>query len=188
MWTSKDIAFITILSAVSFVYSMLIGQLGNLLTGIQGLNYLLTIGHAIFISFGFLAYEGRRWRFFLQTTIVVLLFIPTYAAGKPFDVLARMPLIVVGFVCDLFLNSFYGHFKRNNKFLWWSIITATVFMVINPLAISINMFLFYTPEVFSGFFSLMFLMLPVIIIESIIGGYISHRIYIRVFKHKSELS
>jgi hypothetical protein len=51
-------------------------------------------GHAIVISFALLIYKGKRWRFAFQSIIVAILFIPTFAMGTPFDVLARMPLIL----------------------------------------------------------------------------------------------
>ena len=84
MMKSRDITLVILLAVVSFVYTVFVGQLGNLLTGIQGLNYLVIIGHMIFISYGFLMYEGRRWRLFsakpFEKTIELLIEIKTEQA------------------------------------------------------------------------------------------------------------
>ena len=98
MWNSRDLALVIILAVVSFIYTIFVGQLGNLITGIQGFNYLFIVGHAIFISFGFLMYEGRRWRLLLQGVLAALLTLTTYLSGAPFDVLSKMPMIATSFL------------------------------------------------------------------------------------------
>ena len=115
MWRSRDLSLVILLAVVSFVYTVFVGQLGNLLTGIQGLNYLFIIGHMIFISFGFLMYEGRRWRLFLQGVLAALLTLTTALSGAPFDPLSKIPMIAVSFLADLIFNSLYGFFKNKNK-------------------------------------------------------------------------
>lgn len=182
MWESRDIALIIVLAVSSFIYSFFVGQLGNLITGILGLNYLFVFGHAIFISFGFLIYEGRRWRFLLQSILVVLLTLPTHQSGAPYDVLARMPLIIGAFFSDLIFNSIYKTFRKHNKLIWWAIIVAVVFLLIIPFFIALNMLLFYAPEVFTLYVNVYLLLFPVTMIEAIIGGFIGYRIYERIKK------
>ena len=109
MMKSRDIALVILLAVVSFVYTVFVGQLGNLLTGIQGLNYLVIIGHMIFISFGFLMYEGRRWRLFLQGVLAALLTLTTFLSGAPFDPLSKIPMIATSFFGDVILICGYSN-------------------------------------------------------------------------------
>ena len=171
-----------LLAVVSFIYTVFIGQLGNLITGIVGLNYIFVFGHAIFISFGFLMYEGRRWRFLLQTVLVAFLTIPTYMSGAPFDVLARIPMIIGAFFSDLILNSVYPIFQKRDKLIWWGTLAVTIFLIFTPFFVALNMFLFYAPEVLRLYIYTYFLLLPVTIVETVIGSIIGYRIYKRVKK------
>jgi hypothetical protein len=180
MWSSRDLALVILLAVISFIYSLFVGQLGNLLTGIMGLDFLFMFGHAIFISSGLLLYEGRRWRYFLQGFLVALLYIPTFAAGTPFDVLARIPLIITSFFADLVLNSVYGFFEKSSKLVWWALLCATFVILLTPLSITVNFYFFYPWEMMVSFVNVVALLLPVIIIESIAGGYIGYKIYQRV--------
>ena len=184
MWSSKDIALIIVLAATSFAYSMSVAQLPNLITGIVGLNYFFMFGHGIVISFGFLIYNGKRWRVAFQSTILALLFIPTFAMGTPFDILARMPMILAGFLGDFILNSFYQNFKNKNKLMWWSILAALFNILLTPILTTLNMYLFYSPEVFTSFVTVITFLSPVIIIESIVGGYIGYKVFERIERTK----
>lgn len=180
MWSSRDLALVVFISALSFIYAIFVSQLGNLFTGILGLNYIFTVGHAIIIGVALLLYEGRRWRFLFQSILVTLLFIPTYQAGTPFDPLARLPIIINTFFGDLVFNSAYGYFVERNKLVWWVILSVTIFWICSPFLFMINMYLFYPPEIFTSFMNVVLLMFPVIVIESIIGGYLGYKIYERV--------
>jgi hypothetical protein len=180
VWSSRDIALIISISVMSFVYAAFVSQLGNLITGIVGFNYLFTLGHAILISVAILLYEGRRWRFLFQSVLVALLFIPTYQAGTPFDVLARIPIIINTFLGDLVFNSLYSFFRKLNQLKLWAILTVTTFWICSPFLFMLNLYLFYPPERLIPFWNTLLLMLPVIIIESIIGGYLGYNIYERV--------
>ena len=182
MWKSRDLALVILLSVVSFLYTVFVGQLGNLITGVLGLNYIFIFGHAIFISFGFLMYEGRRWRFLLQTTLVALLTIPTYMSGMPFDVLARIPMIIGAFFSDLILNSVYAVFRKRNRLVLWGTLAVFVFLIFTPFFVAMNMFLFYAPEVFTMYVTVYFLLLPVTIVEVVVGNIVGYKIYKRVKK------
>ena len=180
MWETKDLSFVIFLAVVSFVYAISIGQLPNLITGIIGLNYLFIFGQAIFVGLGLLLYEGRRWRFFIQSVIVALLFIPTFEGGIPFDVLARMPIVVANFFLDLGLNSIYGFFEKGNKMIWWAILGVNSAIILLSFFTVLNLYFFYPLELLTLYVNVVTLLLPVIIIECIIGAYIAYIIYQRV--------
>ena len=163
MWKSRDLALVIMLAVVSFIYSVFVGQLGNLLTGIYGLNFLFYIGSAIFISFGFLAYRGRRWRLLLQGMLVALLTLPTYFSGAPFDVLARIPMILNSLFADVVYNTGYNYFEKNHRLRWLSILLGVGFIVTSPFFVTLN------------------------IIEGAIGGAIAYQIFFKLEKEKRSL-
>jgi hypothetical protein len=179
MWKSSDITLILIFAVVGLVYAVFVAQIGYLITGIPGINYFFIIGYAIFTSAQFLLYEGRRWRFFVSTTLFVLLIIPTNFAGAPFDIIARSPLLIYAFFADLVVNSTYGFFESHNKLFWWTIFVSVGYNMISPfLSIWIYSF-FYPSEFVETFSNIVLLMLPVIVIESIAGGYLGYKVYER---------
>ncbi len=180
MWESRDIALVIILAVTSFIYTVFLGQLGNLFTGILGFNYLFIIGHAIIISFSFLIYEGRRWRFLLQSMIVALLTLPTFQSGAPFDLLARAPMIIGSFFADAIFNSLYPYFCLKNKVVLWAILVPVAFLIITPLTMAVNLFLFYTSEAFLLYVNVFLLLLPVTMTEAIIGGFVGYKIFKRI--------
>jgi hypothetical protein len=182
MMHSRDLTLVIILAVVSFIYTTFVGQLGNLLTGIQGLNYLFIIGHMIFISFGFLMYEGRRWRLFLQGVLAALLTLTTFLSGSPFDPLSKIPMIATSFFGDLIFNSFYGFFKDRKKLVWLAMIVVLGYAFMLPIFVTINMSLFYNPQVLNLYLSVYLLLLPVTIVETIIGALIGTLIYKRINK------
>ena len=180
MWESRDIALVIILAVTSFIYTVFLGQLGNLFTGILGFNYLFIIGHAIIISFSFLIYVGRRWRFLLQSMIVALLTLPTFQSGAPFDLLARAPMIIGSFFADAIFNSLYPYFWLRNKVVLWAILVPVAFLLITPLTMAANLFLFYTSEAFILYVNVFLLLLPVTMTEAIIGGFVGYKIFKRI--------
>ena len=184
MWESRDLALVIILAVVSFIYTTFVGQMGNLITGIQGLNYLFIVGHMIFISFGFLMYEGRRWRLFLQGVLAALLTLTTYLSGAPFDPLSKMPMIATSFFGDLIFNSLYTFFKKRNKLPWLAILVVIGYMLMLPVFVTLDMTLFYPPKALNMYLSVYFLLLPVTIVETIAGALIGIMIYRRVRKEK----
>jgi len=182
MWESRDLALVTILAVVSFIYTQFVGQLGNLITGIQGFNYLFIVGHMLFISFGFLFYEGRRWRLLLQGVLVALLTLTTYLSGAPFDIVSKIPILLTSFFGDLIFNSLYTVFKKRNRLMWLAILVVIGYMLMLLVFVSLNMFLFYPPQALSIHLNVYALLLPVTIIETVIGGYLGYEIYRRVKK------
>jgi hypothetical protein len=180
MWKSSDITLIIIFAVVGLVYTVIVGQIGYLITGTPGINFFFIIGYVIFTSSQFLLYEGRRWRFFISSVLFVFLITPTNFAGTPFDIMGRTPLVINAFFADLVVNSSYGFFRNHNKLFWWIIFVSVGYNGISPfLSIFIYSF-FYPPEFVATFSNTVLLMLPVIVIESIVGGYLGYKVYERV--------
>lgn len=182
MWASRDIALVIILAVASFIYTVFVGQLGNMITGILGFNYFFVFGHAILISLSFLIYQGRRWRFLLQSILVAFLTLPTYMTGMPFDVLARWPSMAGSFFADLIFNSMYTSFGTRKRLLLWAFLAVFGFFLLTPFFAALNMFLFYPPQVFTLYVTVYFMLFPVTIVELIIGSFIGHKIYNRINK------
>jgi len=158
----------------------LIGQLGNLITGIQGFNYFFIIGHMIFVSFGFLIYGGKRWRLLLQGILAALLTLTTFLSGVPFDIVSKIPMILTSLFGDLIFNSFYSQFENPNKLNWLALLVVIGYMLMLPVFVSLNMFLFYPPQALNSYISVYVLLFPVTLIETIIGGLIGYQIFKRV--------
>jgi hypothetical protein len=182
LWSSKDITSIIVLAVLGLVSTGLIGQMAGLISGIRGANYVFTIIFAIQTSLSFLIYEGRRWRFFLQFTIFTLLIIPTYLGGPPFSVQSKIHFIIAAFIADILLNSVYNMSRKRNMLKLWSVLGAVMLWMMIPFLSLLIRPLFYSPEAVSLFADIVLLLLPVIIIESIVGGYLGYRIYQRVSK------
>jgi hypothetical protein len=180
LWRSRDLALVIMISVLSFIYTIFVSQIGNIITGIPSFNYLFTVGHAILISVAMLLYEGRRWRLFAQCILVAILFTPTYQGGTPFDPLARLPIVIDAFFVDIVFNSAYGFFEKRNQLVWWAILCVIFYCLTNPFYFMLNLYLFYPTEILTSFMSVAFFMLPVIFVESAIGGYFGFKIYERV--------
>jgi len=182
VWSSRDVALVIITAVISFVYAVFVGQMGTILTGISGVNYIFTIGMALTVSLTFLLFEGRRWRFFFHNTLFLLITFPTFLTGPPYSLLHRIPTFLCGIQADIILNSFYPRFKRRNQLVLWSIIVGVEFFLINPFLQIILFPLFVSPEIVMVFVDVALLLLPVIIAESVFGGYLAYKVYERVKK------
>jgi len=180
LWETRDLTLVILLAVVSFIYTQLIGQLGNVITGIQGFNYFFIIGHMIFISFGFLIYGGRRWRLLLQGILAALLTLTTFLSGVPFDIVSKIPMVLTSFFGDLIFNSFYSRFENRNKLNLLALLVVIGYMLMLPVFVSLNMFLFYLPQALNSYLSVYVLLFPVTLIETIIGGFIGYQIFKRV--------
>jgi hypothetical protein len=180
MWSSKDLSYIIFLSVVGLVSTAIIVQMATLISGIHGANYIFTGILAIQTSLSLLLFEGRRWRFFAQTSLFTLLIIPTYLSGPPFFVQGKIHFFVTGLLVDILLNSYYGVSKKREKLKWWSISGALLFWVMTPFFSLLLRPLFYPAEVVALFAEVVLLLLPVIVVESVVGGYMGYRIWLRV--------
>ena len=177
---TRDLTSIIILAVLQFVISVLLAQMGTVITGIPGTNFLLTILLAIPLSFSLLIYEGRRWRIFIQLTLFSLLSIPTRIGGAPFDPIARLGSVAAALLIDLVANSFYGFFQKRENLKLWSILTSGIYWFILPLFKILVMICYYSPEAVERFIGVVSLLYPVIIGEALIGGYLGYIIYKRI--------
>jgi hypothetical protein len=66
----------------------------------------------------------------------------------------------------------------------WSVLGSLVFWVLLPFFSLLIRPLFYSLEAVALFANVVFLLLPVIIIESVAGGYLGYRIFLRLRKGK----
>jgi len=180
MWSSRDVALIIITAVVVFVFSVFVFQMASMITGIQGMNFIFTFGMATFISLTFLLFEGRRWRFFFHNTLVMLLILPTSLGGTPYDIFPRLVIILAGIPADLVLNSLYKFFKKNNRLVWWSILTTTFFVpLVNVFQISLFP-LYFPSEFVATYTNIIIIMIPWIIGGAIVGGFLGYKLYRRV--------
>jgi uncharacterized membrane protein len=180
MSNSRDVALVATFAALSFVYSVSIGQLPGLITGNAGMSYILTIFPSIIQSVAYLMYEGRRWRILAQTLILNLLFflfIPNWT------LLVTMATITNMFIVDVIFNSLYGSWKKGNRLFRW-ILTLQLFLWTTNTFLNLLTFPLIMPmEMVIGVgVPFMLAMLPLIIIEAIAGSYIGYKIYKRVAK------
>jgi hypothetical protein len=186
LWHSKDVALVIILAVTGFVYSALVFQLGFLFTGIPGSNYLFLIGQAIWTIVAFLLFEGKRWRFLFVIILFGLLTLPTSAMGTPFNIWPRLPLILNGLQSDVIMNTLYPIFARKNKLMWFAIIFPLEHFIVDGLLRVATYPVFYSPEYTLTFIGMFSMMLPIIIIESIAGGYLGFKIYDRISNQKND--
>ena len=182
MWNSRDLALAIILAVTGFIYTLIVFQLGFLITGIPGSNYLFLIGQVIWITLAFLLFNGKRWRLTLSITIFGILTLPTAAMGVPYNILPRIPLILNALQSDIIMNTFYQSFKKSKRMIWFILIFAVEHFLVDGLLRIITYPYFYSIEYQSVFLGVFTLMLPVIIIESILGAYIAYQIYLRITK------
>lgn len=180
MWSSRDLTLVIITAVVVFVLTLLIFQNATIITGIVGSNYIFTFGMALLVSLTFLLFEGRRWRFFAHNLLVAILSFPTTLGGPPYDIFPRLVLILTGFPADLIVNSLYNMFKKDDKLVFWSILSALFFFLVLPF-LQIQFFpLFLPKQIVEVFTNIVIIMLPWIIGGSIIGGFFGYKIYLRI--------
>jgi hypothetical protein len=179
MWQCKDICYVIFMALLGVVSTALLVQMASLLSGIQGANYVFTIIMAIQTAFSLCLYEGRRWRLFVQNAILNLLIIPTYLGGPPFS-LTKFHLVTTAFMIDLVFNSFYKTFRTHNKIKLWSMLGTLAFYLIMPLISLVIRSVFYSPEAVVLFMHVILVLSPVIIAESIAGGYLGYHIFLRL--------
>jgi hypothetical protein len=180
VWSSRDLALVIITAVVVFILSVTVFQLPRLLTGVGALNYITTVGMAFVISLTLLLFEGRRWRFLVHNTLVVILSLPTNFVGVPFDIFPRLVAFLAGFPVDIILNTYYNKFSDSNRLAWWSILSSSKFFVI-LITLQLLLFPLYFPPSFMELFSnVLIIMSPWIIGGVIIGGYLGYKVYQKI--------
>ncbi len=177
---SRDLTLVIMFAVLSFVFMALIGQVPRLITGVRGIGYAFTIIYTIANTVVYLMYEGRRWRIFAQGTLYGLLSLSLVQYNQIPTALAT---IVTSFLIDLIFNSYYRFFQSKKKLVWWSILGQVCFWTMHPFWILLfSSSLFFPLEVVltGWFFPIMSVMLPLMIVEAVAGGFIGYKIYRRV--------
>lgn len=179
---SKDLAVTIIFAVLNFVFLVLIAQVPYLITGLPGVGYVFNIFFNIIYSFSLLYYKGKRWLFLMQNVIFQLLTLVIPGSFAPAIIVAKIPFLINVFILDVVFNSLYGFFRKNNNLVWWAILGQVYFWTIHPFLILLfySLFLFIEGISTAWFIPIMSIMLPIMIIEAVIGGYIGFRIYERV--------
>lgn len=182
MKNSRDLAIIIFFAVLNFIFMAVIGQVANSIAIIPGIGYAFIMFYSIIASVAWLLYEGRRWRILAQGLLFNSLAILLIASR-------RSPIVIGAilnvFIVDLVFNSVYGFFKRKNKLFWWIILVQVFFWTMAPLwdVLFLSLFVYPLESVLKTWFiPIMSVMLPVMIIEAIAGGYIGYKIYQRAEK------
>ena len=181
------------LAIVGLVQGVFVVQMGQVLTGLPGVNYLFYILISTWISLSFLMFEGKRFRAFLTVSIFIVLTIPTYVMGRPYDIFPRIPGVLTILVADIVFNSFYKSYKKRDHLLRWCTILSVSFILLDVAFRTLLYPLFYSPEFIATFLNITLLLMPVILIESFAGAYLGIKIHDRVknmqsFKEESSES
>jgi len=183
MENSRDLALIIVFAVLGFVFMALVAQIPVFITGIPEIHYASLIIYSILQTVSWLMYEGRRWRIFAQGLLFTLLslsFIPSW--GPP----AALATIINMLIVDVIFNSVYGFFKRKNLLILWAISVQVYYWTTHSLLILLilsSLLMYPFEAVLENWYIPIFsVMLPVMIIEAIVGAYIGYKIYRRVEK------
>lgn len=187
MQKSREITLVIVFAVLSLITWATLGQLPVMITGIRGIGYAFLIVHAIPQAAALIFFEGRRWRFFAVQVIFAFLSLPTMLGGAPFDVIGRLPLIAVGFVVDVVVNSFYNAAQKRGKLSLW-LTSGTAFRwAIDPFIFILIWTLYIPLDIIASYLSVLVLLLPIIMVEGALTGYIAYKIYIRIEKVHPEV-
>ena len=185
MKNSRDIALIIVFAVLIVVFRLFIGRIVGMIEipPFGGSTaYLLSIFFSIIHSLSFLMYRGKRWRLFSQAIISTLLYLTLV---NPSIRGIEMATITNLFIVDIVFNSFYGRFDRKEKLLWLTILFQVYYWATHAIWVLLyNSIFFYS---FGGlmnnwFIPIMSILIPVMVIEGLIGGYTGHKIFQRVKK------
>jgi hypothetical protein len=183
MWSSRDVVYVILFSALSVVNLATVIQFLAIVIPVPGIGYGVDIVGAILGGVAFLLYRGRRWRLLAQGTLIALLTMPFTIGGLAAgNIIVRIPIILRALILDVVFMSFYGSFKRRNKLLWLTILQLLFFFAVGPFICMLFFSLFIPVEVLWLTYYSVLLMLPLIIVLTVIGGYTGYKIYERVEK------
>jgi len=182
MWKSRDLALAIILAGTSFVYSASTVQLTSVITGIPGVGYIFTIGTVTIFGIAFLLFEGRRWRFFVMTILYNMLLTSVLVNRGSFHIFRIIPALTATFIQDALFNSVYGFFEKRKKLKWLSILLGFEGLTVDAFMRILMYPFLMPPEYTSTYFSVTLMMLPVILLNGVLGGYFAFKIYERIRK------
>lgn len=184
LWSSREIALIMVFAVLIVVFGLFIGRFAGMIQIPQfgpSTAYLLSIFYSIIHSLAFLMYKGKRWTLFSQAIISNLLNI---LLGAP---ISGIPMATITnlFICDVIFNSFYGMFEQKKRLLWLTLSFQILYWTTHAIWLLVYNSIFFAS--FEGlmkywFIPIMLILIPIMVIEGIIGGYIGYTIYGRVKK------
>ena len=185
MKDSRDIALIIMFAVLTVVFRLLIGRIvGMIVIPPFGSStaYLLSIFFSIIHSLAFLMYKGKRWRLFSQGIISTLLYLTLV---NPSIRGIEMATLTNLFIADVIFNSFYGFFEQKKRLLWLTFLFQVYYWTTHAIWLLLyNSLFFYS---FAGlmehwFIPIMSILIPIMVIEGLIGGYAGYKLYRRVEK------
>ena len=185
---SRDLSLVIVFVALLVVLNVLISRIPETVSGIAGFGYLFTILYSITLSVAYLMYGGRRWRIIAQASLYALVYTVLPISSSPGGTIPPLlATIVNAFTIDIVFNSFHGFFERRNRLQWWVIPTQLYYWGTHSIwTLVFTSLLFYPFEAAMQywFIPVALVMLPVMIVEAVAGGYIGYKIYRRVEKIK----
>ena len=91
-------------------------------------------------------------------------------------------LVVVGFIADVVVNSFYNMAKKQDKIKWWITLGTAFRWAIDPFVFLFLMNLYVPIDIVPLYLPIFLLITPLVIGEGAVTGYIAYKIYNRVNK------
>jgi len=179
MWSSKDVSLIIIFASLGLAFQATIKELPQLMTGIPGIGYILSIGNVIIINTAFLMFEGKRWRFAFFGALYTLLISVVFALVGSNVVLRSLPMVIGIVIQDIIYNSFYNYFAEQNRLKWLSIIIGVQGLFTDVLLRIIVFTPFFSSSIVAAFINATLVMSPILLFNSVVGGYLAYFIYKR---------
>ena len=183
--SSREIGLIIVFAVLLVVFRFLIGRV---VAAIQippfgsSTGYLLSIFYSMIHSLAFLTYRGKRWTLFSQallSTLLYLIFVnPTLQA-------VEMATVTNLLIVDVVFNTFYGLFEKKNKLFWLIMIFQVYYWTTHSIWLLVySSIFFYSFEVMMNywFIPIMSILIPIMVVEGIIGGFTGYKIFKRVEK------
>ena len=183
MKSTREIGLIIVFAVILVVFRLFIGRIVAMIQippfG-TSIGYLMSIFYSTIHSLAFLMYKGKRWRLFSQallSTLLYLVFVNPSIQGT------EMATVTNLFIVDVVFNSFYGFFEKKKKLLWLIIIFQVYYWATHAIWNLLYLSIFFYP--FEGlinnwFIPVMLLLIPIMVIEGLIGGFTGYKIYKRV--------
>ena len=183
--SSREIGLIIVFAVILVVFRLLIGRI---VAAIQippfgtSTGYLLSIFYSMIHSLAFLTYKGKRWALFSQALLSTLLYLMFV---NPNLQAVEMATITNLFIVDVIFNSFYGAFEQKKKLLWLTLSFQIFYWATHGIWLLVYMSIFFYS--FEGlmnfwFIPIMSILIPIMVIEGLIGGFTGYKIFRRVEK------
>jgi len=179
MWSSRDVSLIIIFSSLGLAFQATIKELPQLMTGIPGIGYILSIGNVIIINTAFLMFEGKRWRFAFFGALYTLLISVVFGLVGSNVVLRSLPMVTGIIIQDIIYNSVYSKFEKQERLKWLSIIVGVQGLLTDVVLRIVIYTPFLPSSSISAFVNLTLTMVPILLFNAIFGGYLAYIIYKR---------